>query len=255
MKKKVIFWSDNASIQDLLLKTKKVREIIQAVVGQFSLIGIEVKGINQISGLVTAEPGRKLIEEKLNDFVFNSLFPETPAGFNRDKFKEMIDLPLLTNVVESFVPLGEYLGGGINVPDVVTWDVYSIYEGKVGINETQFEKLKMKFQGVAETQQEQNRLKASNELCVALNNLVKLAEDEPRNYGIKGVIEFDEDSGEFKPARTFVKNGGVSSNYLFGNLRKAETLKSIPKSNNVSSMATENPEDHFSELAKARNQN
>ncbi len=249
---KKIYWSNSYSIQELTEKVTRVKTIIQAIVDRFSEIGVKVENINQLAGLV--DNNRRLIDANLRDLVFEQLFPETPAGLNRERFREIAELPDLSNFVETFEPLTGYLGG-MGIADVVNWEAYSIHEGKVEINKAEFEKLKGKFQEVAETEEEINRLKAVNAVCAALNNLVDLASDSPGNYSIKGVTEYDETSGKVVPGWLFVKNGNITTASFYGSGRKPESLKSSPKGGSGRlSITADTPEaERAGALAKARN--
>ncbi|MGC9354548.1 MAG: hypothetical protein ACP5D9_11960, partial [Mariniphaga sp.] len=198
------------------------------IVSKFSDIGIEITDLQQLAGLVDSQ--RRLIDGNLEDLVFSKLFPETPAGIKRDLYQTMVELPDLTEVKESFEPLLGYFGG-LHIGDTVDWNAYSISDSKVEIIEGEHEKLKANFQEVAETKVEHDRLEAVQELCNSLNNLVKYAADHPANYVVKGVVEFDENAGKFVPGRLFVKNGGVTFQYIFGSGKKAESLKSSPVAN------------------------
>lgn len=249
--KKIIYWKNEYSLNELSNKLERVRKIIQTIVSKFSDIGIQITDVQQLSGLV--DNRRKLIDENLEDLVFSKFFPETPAGIKRDLYQTMVELPDLSAVKESFEPLLDYLGG-VYIGDTVDWNAYSVSNGTIEINESEKQKLESNFQEVAETKVELDRLAAVQDLCNSLNNLVKYAADHPANYVVKGVVEFDENAGKFVSGRLFVKNGGVTFQYIFGSGKKAESLKSSPVANEPVKVAADTSDANRGlEFAKNRN--
>ncbi|MBN2175306.1 MAG: hypothetical protein JW731_14320 [Bacteroidales bacterium] len=248
---KSIFWKDEYSLNELTGKLEKVKMILQAIVSKFSDMGIQITDIQQLAGLV--DNRRHLIDGMLENFVFNQLFPKAPAGIKRDIYRNMVELPDLSAIKESFEPLEGYFGG-LNIPDIVNWNAYSIRDGKVEIIEAEKENLQSRFYEVAETKAEQDRLEAVRELCNSLNKLVTFAADHPANYIVKGVVEFDENTGKFVPGRHFVKNGGVTFNWIIGSNKKAESLKTSPVANEPAKIAADASDaDRGTEFAKSRN--
>jgi hypothetical protein len=249
--KKTEFWKDDFSINELNRNLEKSQKIARAIVGKFSELGIEITDIHQLSGLV--DNRRKLVDEKLENFVFDQLFPDTPAGFKRDKYREMVQLPDLSAIKESFEPLLGYFGG-LFLTDVIYWQVFSIEKGEVEIIDSEQQKLSSKFQEFAETQIEYDRLTAVQDVCNSLNNLVKYAADHPANYVVKGVVTFDESQKKFVPARLFVKNGSVSFAQITYNQNKPDNIKSSPVGKEQVNIAADASDaDRGVEFAKSRN--
>jgi hypothetical protein len=226
--KKQVFFKDDYNICELSRSLNKAANALQSIVQAFTAIGIEITDIKDIAGMIdTQGTQRNLRLENLETFVFNRLFPDTPAGLKRDLYRGLVELPDLTAVIQSFEPLNDYYGG-YQISDAIHFTAYNIEGGQVKIVDLEKEKLETRFVEVAETKEEIDRLEAVNMLCESLNNLVKHAEDHPANYIIPGVTSFDEIAGKFIPGRIFVKQGAKTSDVVLGNLKKAESLKSAP---------------------------
>jgi len=127
---KVIFWKDQFSLNELNDKLIKVQGMLQSILNKFSDLGMKINDISQLSGLVDNQ--RRLIDGKLEDFIFNQLYPETPAGIKRDIYRDLVELPNLEEVKKLFEPLQDYLGG-MHISDIVNWNVYSCQAGKIEI--------------------------------------------------------------------------------------------------------------------------
>lgn len=90
---------------------------------------------------------RRLIDGKPEDFIFYQLYPETPAGINRDIYRDMVELPDLEEVKKSFEPLQNYLGG-MYISDIVNWNVYSCQAGTIEIIKGERDKIEANYQEV-----------------------------------------------------------------------------------------------------------
>ena len=251
--KKQVFWKDDYSIGELSRSLNKAKNALQSIVQSFAAIGIEITDIKDIAGMIDIQgTQRNLRLDNLETFVFNRLFPETPVGIKRDLYRGLVELPDLSAVIQSFESLNEYYGG-LNVGDAIHFSAYTVKGGQVEIIESEREKLESRFIEVAETKEEIDRLEVVNFLCESLNNLVKHAEDHPANYIIPGVTSYDEAAGKFIPGGIFVKHGAKTSDVILGGLKKAESLKSAPVSQEViPEGATDN--DWGAAMAKRRNQ-
>lgn len=248
---KVIFWKDQFSLNELNGRLIKVQCILQSILNKFSDLGIKINDISQLSGLVDNQ--RRLIDGKLEDFIFNQLYPETPAGIKRDIYRDMVELPNLEAVKGSFEPLQDYLGG-MYISDIVNWNAYSCQAGTIEIIKGEREKIEANYQEFVETKVEGDRLTVVQDLCAALNKLIPFAADHPANYTVKGVTEFNESNGEFVPGRLFIKNGGIIFQQIIGNQKKAENLKSSPVDRQPANIAADTSDpDKGREFAKSRN--
>lgn len=248
--KKTVYWKDSWSIGEVASNLTKAQKALQSIVDTFRSVGIEITDPNVVSGMIDSQ--RNLRVDLLETFVFNALFPETPAGFKRDLYRGLVELPDLSAVKQSFESLVEYFGG-IYVSDTIHFTAYTIQAGQVEIIPEAREKLEMRFAEVAESKEEHDRLNVVNNLCKTLDALVQLAEDHPANYIIAGVVQYDEEAGKFIPGRLFVKHGGKTQNLIMGNPVKPESLKSRPVFNEkIPAGATD---DEFgAALAKRRNE-
>jgi hypothetical protein len=247
------FFRDEFSINELNFNLNKAGKAIQAVVDAFKTVGVKITDPAQISGLLNRD--RALVPESLDKFVFDQLYFKTPAGLSRDRYFELVDLPDLNKLRESFEGLTVGYFGGMRLSDTVHWQVYTIENGKVGINQAELEKIESKFVFAAETKEEISRFKAVQEVCTALNKLVELAADGPVNYNIKGVTTYNESTGQFAAATDFIKKGSVSFGMFFGMESNPVNLKSAPGKITIPEMKEGSPDiDRAQKMAKARNE-
>jgi len=250
MEKKIFFKNERA-IEALEARTERVKAIIQKIVEEFRNIGISITEISEINDFLNNK--RIVISEKLTEFIFNKLYPITPRGINRNKYKEIVELPELTHLTDSIEALNGYFGS-IYFSDSVDWQVYKVGEGKVSILESEHEKLKMQFIEFAETELEKQRLEVVEKVCISLNELINFTDDYPGEYSISGVTIYNEEKNVFVPDPTWVKHSTVNSQkILFGHGQKTESLKSAPAPKNPPVFSPDDSDEvRAAEMAKAR---
>lgn len=249
---KNVFFRDEFSINELNFNLNKAGEAIQAVVDAFKTVGVKITDPAQISGLLNRD--RALVPELLDKFIFDQLYFKTPTGLTRDKYFELVNLPDLNTLRESFEGLTIGYFGGLRLADIVHWQVYTIVNGKVGINPDEKAKIESNFVQAAETKEEISRFNAVQDICTALNKLLELAADGPAPYNIKGVTTYNDSTGQFAPATDFIKKGSVSFGMFFGMESNPVNLKSAPGKNTIPTMKAGTLDaDRAQEMARARN--
>lgn len=249
---KLIFCKNEFSISLLQAKAERVQNVIQSVVNEFTSNGIPIDKVSQLTDLL--DQNRVIIPGKLENLVFNQLFPETPKGLNREKYRDLVELPELSSLTESIQGLNGYFGG-FKIADQINWEIYTIENGKIKIIPEELEKLKLGFMEVAETAIEKSRLSVAWNVCESLNKLVELASDHPGNYKIEGVAQWNEQSKRFEAAGLFVKNGLIDARMIIGQFAKNQSLKSESVKSNYIAKEGDSEEFRSGEMAKNRNNN
>lgn len=204
-----LFFTDKIALQGLDNNLSATLPVMQEVCNQFAVIGIQITNVKQITDLLDNK--RNLLPGQPDSFVFDQLYPTTPAGFNRERFKQFAEMPDLNDVTKALARLHDFFPAPGSPSDHIFWDCFLINSGQVEISGAALEKQRDRFRSYATTQEQETRLKLVQSLCDALN-AVFAAGSNMSHMDIKlpKIATWDETGGKYIPAAEFVLSG---SNY------------------------------------------
>lgn len=214
-------YADLMNLGKLERNVARVQPILQNVVDQIAKLGIKTGSINTIQSLLDGQ--RRPVLENIESFLFDNLF-QVPAGFSRDKYRAMIEMPDYSELIESLKPLSQYQDSPY-WKDHIYWNCYQLVENTVEINQVELDRETSKFKEFAESPEQQKRFKAVSAVCDALNSLIENNPDlKPETITIDGLIRCDID-GKLVPDSLFVKSGSTERT-LFVSNSPSDNLKS-----------------------------